>query len=277
MLINDLKTIYQENKDKNPLFIRNLLKEIIQYYILSFIGQSVWADKFIFKGGTCLRICFNLPRLSEDLDFDVVDYKAFNIVLFIESLKRYFGETLQYSNLEVKLANNKRTIYFKFPVLNEIGVISSKSETDIVFVRLDLAPVVGKKIKTVISIKSQENFYFLIKRYSLPDLFAGKILAILTREAFEGKIKKERFKGRDFFDLIWFLEKSISPNWEYLIELSGLSKTEILKRLNKKVSMVDPKFLESDLKPFLSDQKFVKNFAGNFQGLFKNYKKILKT
>ena len=275
MLINDLKTTYWENKDKNPLFVRNLLKQTIQYYILSFVGQSVWADKFIFKGGTCLKICFDLPRLSEDLDFDILDYENFELNPFIAALKKYFTETLQFSNLEIKQANNKRTIYLKFPVLKAIGVVIDESETNTIFVRLDLAPVVGKKFKTEISIKSKDNFYFLIKRYSLPDLLTGKILAILTRQAFEGKTKKERFKGRDFFDLIWFLEKSVSPNWDYLQEILKMSKKEIIKKIDNKVKEANPVFLESDLKPFLSDQKFVKDFISNFQKLYKNYKKIM--
>lgn len=275
MFLDAVKDAYSKNKEKNPILIRNILKEIIQYYVLNFIYSSSWGELFLFKGGTCLRFCFDLPRLSEDLDFDIENFQKFSLKNFLFDLNSYFVRNLQISNFNIKIAGNQRTIYLKFPILKDIGVNLGSAESNMIFVRIDLAGVVGKTYKTEISIKSTNNFSFLMRRYSLPDLFAGKLAAILTREAFEAKVKKERFKGRDFYDLIWFLEKRIKPNWSYLKEITGLKKEKVLERLEIKVQKLDTKFLITDLGPFIEDSGFISKFVKNHKELFQNYKKIL--
>lgn len=50
---------------KNNLYYEE--KEYLQYIFLNAISQ--YPENFIFKGGTCLRICFGIERASEDLDF----------------------------------------------------------------------------------------------------------------------------------------------------------------------------------------------------------------
>lgn len=276
MFLDSLKQAYFENKDRNPLLLRNTIKERIQFYVLDFIFNSVWGERLIMKGGTCLRFCFNLPRLSEDLDFDIENYKSFAIDGFTADLKSHFIKKLQYKQTGVKLANNKRTLYLKFPVLNDLGVPYTKGESNLLHVRIDLTVIPSVEYQTEVSIKSTADLSFLIKRYSLPDLFAGKICAILTRETLEGTIKTERFKGRDFYDLIWFLEKGISPDWQYIEKISSLSQKQALVKLDGKVKKVTPSLLKADLLPFFENTGFVEQFSQNFQRLYIQYKKLLE-
>lgn len=276
MFLDDLKTIYESHKKDNPVFVRNILKEVLQHYMLDFIGGSVWAQRLVFKGGTCLRICFDLPRLSEDLDFDIEHPERFTVRSFIDDLEKYFRKALQYNAFSTKRANNEGTVYVKFPVLKTIGLPTQEHESNTLFVRIDFAKTAGRAYHTELSIKSVGNFSFLIRRYALPDLFSGKISAILTREAMEGREKKERFKGRDFFDLLWFLEKGVQPNWEHLEELTGVDKEEALERLEQKIQKVTPAYLEKDLLPFFADPAFVKKFAANFHQLFSTYAAVLR-
>src|SRR3989339_667078 len=73
MLFEQLKAIVSEAKQKKVRtgYIINLIKEHLQNIVLEYIyGNKELNHKLIFTGGTCLRFCFNLPRLSEDLDFD---------------------------------------------------------------------------------------------------------------------------------------------------------------------------------------------------------------
>ena len=274
MLLDDLQTAYEHHKEDSPLFVRNALKEVLQWYMLDFIGSSAWAERLLFKGGTCLRICFDLPRLSEDLDFDVEHPRLFAMTAFVDDLETYFRKKLQYDAFSTKIANNERTLYVKFPVLKALGLAVQEHESKTLFVRLDFAKTVGSAYHTELSMKSVGNFSFLIRRYALPDLFSGKLSAILTREAMEGKEKKERFKGRDFFDLLWFLEKGVQPNWEYLKESAGLGKLEAVERLEQKIQKITPAYLEKDLLPFFADTTFVKRFAANFHQLFSTYKAL---
>jgi len=220
MLIDNLKQVYFANKNKNPLLVRNLLKESLQYYILDFVSNSVWSKKLVLRGGTSLRFCFGLPRLSEDLDFNVEDFDSFDISKFNSDILNFFTKKLQYPKLTTKISGSKKIIYLKFPILKDLGVMVRSEDTNVVHVRIDFASVPSVVYKVEVSIKSTPNFSLVIRR------FAGKISAIISRQAFEGKSKVERFKGRDFYDLVWFLQKEIQPNWKFVEKVTGLSKDE---------------------------------------------------
>jgi len=281
MLINRLRQTYLDNKGKNPLFVRSLLKEVVQFYVLDFVFNSKWGSKLILKGGTCLRFCFDFPRLSEDLDFDIEDGysiekgESFNIELFADDLKDYFVKKLQFSKLEIKMAGSQRTIYLKFPVLSDLGMSLGKSDSVILHVRIDLASAPEADYKVEVSVKSTPNLSFLIRHYSSEDLFAGKLSAILTREKIEGTVKVERFKGRDYYDLIWFLEKGFKPNWRIVSGATGMNKKDALLKLGQKIRRVSEAFLKDDLQPFFENQSFIEQFAENFHSLAGRYLKNL--
>jgi hypothetical protein len=100
---------------------------------------------------------------------------------------------------------------------------------------------------------------------------AGKIAAILKRETIEGTTKMPRVKGRDYYDLIWYLEKRTAPNWIYLQEIIGLTKSSALAKLKSKFVHLDPKVLKTDLTPFFPDPRFVDSFSQNIHALFKTH------
>ena len=276
MIVEELKFVFDKNKDKNPLYLRNLLKEQLQYYVLNFIYNSLYGEKFLFKGGTCLRFCFDLPRLSEDLDFDVKDFSYFDYQIFIKDLKEYFVSKLKYQDFEVKVSGKNRLIYLKFPILKKIGfqLEKEKPSENILFLRIDLSDILGKNFKEEISLKSTWDFSFLIKRYSLSDIFSGKLAAILSRETFDGKEKTPRFKGRDYFDIFWLKEKGIKYNFDYLKTLINIKNEEELKeRLLKKFQEAKKKInsIKQDLFSFFSESIFVENFTNNFDALVENF------
>lgn len=276
MITQSLKLVLEQNQDKNPLFVRNLLKEQLQYYVLNFIYNSVYGENFILKGGTCLRFCFEFPRLSEDLDFDVKNFSQFNLAKFRNALVFYFRSRLRFAPFSIKIAGKNKLIYLQFPVLKQINFPISKPSEDILFVRIDLAPLLKKDYKIEVSLKSTYDFSFIIKRFSLPDLFAGKIRALLQREKWEKEAREPRFKGRDFFDLWWFLEKNIRPNYSYLKSATNLDKAEIKNQLVKKVKEAAKrkKELEEDLLPFFSDADSVFNFVKNLDSLVSEVKRM---
>jgi len=276
MLIDDLKIIVDRNKEMNSLYLRNLLKEVLQIYTLNFVYTSVYADKFLFKGGTCLRFCFDLPRLSEDLDFDIKDFSNFSLERFSRDIKDYFVGKLQFRDFDLKIAGNRREIFLKFPVMDKIGLSSGLSESNILFLRIDLSPMDSESYKEEISLKTTYDFSFVIKRYSLEDLFASKIAAILGRTFRKGRGDLITFKGRDYYDLIWFLEKGVEPNYERLKDIAKInSKKEILKTLDEKVNLVKENYLKEDLLPLFKDVGFVDSFVSNFKQLYKQKRDLL--
>lgn len=276
MLIDDLKIVISRNQEENPLYVRNLLKEVLQIYTLSFVYTSVYADKFLFKGGTCLRFCFDLPRLSEDLDFDIKDFSNFSLEKFSRDIKDYFIGKLQFREFDLKIAGNKKEIFLKFPVMDKIGLISNTTESNILFLRIDLSPTDSENYKEEISLKTTYSFSFVIKRYSLEDLFASKIAAIFNRTFRKGRGDLITFKGRDYYDLVWFLEKGIKPNYKRLKDIVKLdSQDKILKKLDERVSLVKENYLKEDLLPLFKDAGFVGSFTSNFKQLYKQKRNLL--
>jgi predicted nucleotidyltransferase component of viral defense system len=274
MLIDDLRLVVERNKEfSGTLYMRNLLKEVLQLYTLNFIYTSVFTDSFLFKGGTCLRVCFELPRLSEDLDFDIKNYSRFSMEKFSREIENYFVRQLQYRDFSWKIAGNGKQLFLKFPVLDKIGLPFSPAESKVLFLRIDINPVETKNYSEEISLKTTYNFSFAIKRYSLSDLFSSKLAAVIGRSFKKGKGNKITFKGRDYFDLIWFLEKGVQPNFERLKEITKIkSKEEILHQVDKKVSLVKESYLKEDLLPLFRERTFVETFVANFKKLYKQYR-----
>lgn len=249
-----------KNKDvNNRAYLRNLLKEELQVYVLNFIYTSQYKD-LIFTGGTCLRKFYNLPRLSEDLDFNIKD-KTFDFLKFQSDLKNYFIKDLQYKDVNLKFKN--KTIMIKFPVLREIG-FSGLSDTDILFLRLDFSFGYKKEFGEERKLYSEGDFSFLANCYDFKTLMINKIDAFLNRTYKKGSNQQESFKGRDAFDIVWMLErvKKLTDNSDFLTN-------ELKKKILIKAKKINPDDLYFDLSNFFADSHFVKDFCDNFLDLVK--------
>lgn len=107
----------------NKLYQRNLKKEKLQDYILNFVYNNRKFKRLIFTGGTCLRKIYGLNRLSEDLDFDYTD--DFNINDFSKEIEKYLISKEKFTNVELKIANNQKTVFIKFPQTNKEKIFCS--------------------------------------------------------------------------------------------------------------------------------------------------------
>lgn len=278
MLLDELRKIIDGNTGYSSLFIRNLIKEKIQLYLLNYIYNSNYGENFLFKGGTCLRVCFDLPRLSEDLDFDVKNYQDLSQEGLALNLLKYLKEKLLIKDVDYKVSGQNKIIYLKFPLAKLLS-IRNWSASAITYVRIDTAPIESQFYKEEISLKSTTDFSFIIKRYSLADIFGGKIAAILIREKWEGKERQPRFKGRDFFDIFWLRQQKVFPNFNYLSEVLNIKdKKEIINLLEKKLNEGKKRLteLQNDLRPFFREQKFVEDFIKNYSQLKEDFLNYLK-
>jgi len=252
--------------------IRNYLKEYLQYPVLDFIYNGEEYNDFIFIGGSCLRVCFEGPRLSEDLDFDLPAeaWKKFDIKIFAERIATVF-RTKYLLPLEVRTQSNYR-IYLKFSVLKELG-LAGKMESDFLFVKIELNqsryPVLAIE-KTPIA---KFGYNFMAQNYKLPFLMVGKLGALFQRLWFKGAENEIDIKGRDFFDFFWYLQNKIEPDWVALQELIGIANKTDLK--NKVLDLIDKRVTEQklafDLINFFPDQMFVETFCKNYKELIMKY------
>lgn len=276
MIIQNLKSVIEKKQSlKNKDFLRNLLKEELQVFVLNFIYTSPKYKNLIFTGGTCLRKFYGLPRISEDLDFDYEG--SFDFDLLQKDLKKYFEEEIQYKNLYLKYKN--QTIFLKFPVLKEIG-FSGLNETDVLFLRVDFDFNVSANFGVEKQLFSAYDFSFLARTYDFPTLVANKTAAFLTREYKKGGEQTESFKGRDAFDLVWMLgelkKTGQSVNMKRIYDLTKIkTKNELRKRIIDKGDKITEKDLLFDLRSFFADVYFVSDFCRNFKSLLETNIKFL--
>lgn len=108
-------------------------------------------------------------------------------------------------------------------------------------------------------------------------------MAFLERDFFKGDEQATPFKGRDLFDLVWFLEKSkksgwdLKPNWDRLTKgLKIENPNEIARLIVEKVESIDKRDVYTDLLPFIESAQTLENFSDNFAFLIKeNIKNVI--
>ena len=117
---------------------------------------------------------------------------------------------------------------------------------------------------------------FLGGAHDLPTLFSNKIVAFLNRSYYSGKFQKLPFKGRDVYDLFWFIQLSakssfnLHPNKERLQKLLGnRPMDEIRKEIKEKVSQIDEDFVIKDLRPLVRDVGFLDGFKVGFKSFIE--------
>jgi predicted nucleotidyltransferase component of viral defense system len=185
------------------------LREIMQEITLLGLWRSKFFEKAAFYGGTALRILYGLDRFSEDLDFSLLSpIRGFDIdkySLALEKELRAFGFNVRVEKRNKAVITPVQSAFLKANTFNELLLIS----TDESIVQ---AVPRGQVLKIKLEVDtdpppgfSTESKYllqpipFAVRTYTLPDLFAGKMHAVLCRKW------KSRVKGRDWYDLVWYV------------------------------------------------------------------------
>ncbi len=264
-MLDSLKKFLEEKKDSPNLFKRNLVKEYLQLKVLSFLYSNPKYQNLVFYGGSCLRHCFDLPRLSEDLDFVEIK-KRINLEKLANDLKTFFDKKL---GVKIKTKIQKFRIYLKIPILYDLG-LAKKGESNFLILKIevfkDFRFCKNYKIEIIPLFKLGESI--LIRTFDLPTLMSTKIRAILKRK-WEKKDKKGKIlvkvKGRDYYDLMWYLEKKIEPNLKCIEEIK--SKRELKKKLLSVIKKIDAKSIKFDLEGLIDNKRFIEDLGNNIKNI----------
>ncbi|MEI7579210.1 MAG: nucleotidyl transferase AbiEii/AbiGii toxin family protein [bacterium] len=270
IIINRLKNRIIELKQNNTHedTIRVILKEILQDYVLAGIYLNEDFRELIFIGGTALRKLYSLNRFSEDLDFSSsgsVDlYKLGNyLILYFKQLE---FTTVDFT-IQKSAAVNRLTL--KFPILKEIGLSNLESEK----IHIKVEITTGKIFTNELFTKNLMNTPLVISSYPLSTLMSGKILACLERTFVIGNIGV-KIKGRDYYDLIWYMERGVIPNQEVLLAANPINSiVYVFNMLDKKILKISSEDLLLDLKTFFENYQAIKIWCDNFQSLYQKYRK----
>ena len=248
----------------------NALKEELQFYVLDFIYHHPEYNKWIMYGGSALRICYDLDRMSVDLDFEVshkVDSDFLNE--FKEEAEEHFAKVygVEAGFLKSSITNN-RGITLKF----RAGSLIEGYASEWVHVKVDLnqfAPPGG--VVTERMPQNHGQLSFVIRTYNLSSLMASKIAAIFlrgTRGVGEATYEE---KGRDIYDLLWYMSKKIVPDLDYLKAKNVAEAKDyrtLFTKLAVKMNNVSEENLKNDLTPLFLDPRFVANWLANWRDTF---------
>ena len=183
----------------------NIMREYLQAYTLRIMHDAGIFRTTAFLGGTALRFLYGLPRFSEDLDFSLksAHTQPYQFIELLAKIKREFSGAGYIVSVSYNDEKTVQSAFIKFEqLLFDAGLSAHKDEKFSIKIEIDTNPPEGADFKTDIV-----NKYFPISflAHDRASLLAGKMHALLNRRY---------TKGRDFFDLGWYLSrwKNLVPN-----------------------------------------------------------------
>lgn len=197
-----MKDILAELLDKSPLGVqpKSIVREYLQARILQSLQRAGAMTSICFMGGTALRFLYRTPRYSEDLDFTLEGAREpYDIDSWLRRIRSDLSAEGYDVNVERKRGEVVDTARILFPgLLAELGATAAPGEKLSIRVEVDTNPPVGAgtAVTTVRRLVTLRLYH-----HDKASLLAGKLNAILTREW---------VKGRDLFDLVWYLS---DPQW----------------------------------------------------------------
>lgn len=245
--------IHQLERAASPLAARSLVREYLQARILGALQSAGAFMHLAFHGGTALRFLYAIPRYSEDLDFALerpgptYDFRA-----YLQAIQRAF--TAEGYAVVIKLNDQKivHSAFVRFPgLLYELELSPHADEALAVKVEVDTRPPAGAGLATTV-IRRQVTLQ--LQHHDRASLLAGKLHAILQREY---------VKGRDVYDLLWYLSDPTWPLPNLTLLNNALRQTGWMDALltpdtwraavRERVLTFDWTRVTADVAPFLED------------------------
>jgi predicted nucleotidyltransferase component of viral defense system len=274
-----LKSLINRYSCQTTQDYQNALKEIMQDVALLGLWRAKFFEHAAFYGGTALRILYGLDRFSEDLDFTLLQKNNdFNFSFYEQGLKNElasFGLTVNI-NQKVKTrvssiqsaflkANTKEHI-IKIGAPKSLASVFQEQEVITIKLEIDTEPSAG------FNVQSHDLFVpipFSIRTLSLPSLFAGKMHAVLCRSW------GSCVKGRDWYDMLWFIQQNIPLNLSYLEhkmrqtehynDAGPLTSEKLKQFLEFKIEQLDIERAKEDVYRFIKDMRFLDGWS---KGIF---------
>jgi len=245
---------------------RNALKEELQYYVLNFICHHTEYKSWIMYGGSALRIIHGLDRMSVDLDFEISHAVTEE---FLEELKKEiekhflntYGAGTDFMTAKITTG---RGLLLKFHVGEELSFGHSSKQ---VHVKIDLNHFVASETVTERRPINRDQLSFVIITYNMSALMASKLAAIFLRGTRGVGEAVYQEKGRDIYDLLWYMGKKVVPDFDYLTAkgINAKDPRALFDKLTLQMNKVSDKNLEQDLEPLFVNKTFIKNWLKNWR------------
>ncbi len=227
----------------------NRLREYLQSFVLRSFHESEAFRPLAFVGGTALRFLHGLPRFSEDLDFSRVSADGYAGKNWLAKVKRDL--TLAGFNPEVTW-NDRKVVHTGWVrvagILHDAGLAAMPDQKLAIKIEIDTRPPAGARCERHLI---SRHMTFLVQHYDLPSLLSGKLHAAIARKY---------AKGRDWYDLMWYLSQRppVAPNLPLL--QNALDQTQGSGRhdarawaelVRSRLASLDIQAVHDDVSPFL--------------------------
>ncbi len=251
------------------------LREILQEIALLGLWRSKFFERAAFYGGTSLRIVHGLDRFSEDMDFSLLcPEQNFNLGRYGDALQREvraYGFDV-WTNTKIKRTPSAiQSAFLKANTLKQLLIIEAgeeivrtlpKGQQLKIKLEVDTDPPGG--FETEIAYLLQP-IPFSVRVYALPDLFAGKMHALLCRKW------KQRVKGRDWYDLVWYVTHHPTLHLSHLerrLRQSGdrdvVTPQVFRKDLHDAIDALDVDQDKRDIEPFVRNPEVLEIWSHDF-------------
>lgn len=254
------------------------LREILQELTLIGLWRAKFFEHAAFYGGTALRILHGLDRFSEDLDFTLttpgLDFSWNHYSAAVEDELNSYGFKVEISEKLKSHSSAIRSAFLKTNTLEsliQVGATESslKGMHSRVMIRIkveiDTKPFPGLHFE---QLYTKHPFPRPIRVVTKPDLFASKMHAALYRAW------KNRVKGRDWWDVIWFIRYDTPINLNHLTECmrqkgqlgqdENLTREKLIDLFMQRVMQLDIKSAQNDVRPFIKDKTLVDEWSPEF-------------
>ena len=243
---------------------RNAIFEVNQQVILAGLYNGGFFDVAAFYGGTCLRIFHGLQRFSEDMDFSLLTLdEKFDFTKYFQPIIDEFaivGRDVEIKKKEKKSFGKVESAFLKDNT--EVYDISFQTDKSIkIKIEVDTQPPLNFRTEQKLLLQPHS---FMTRCFTLPDLFAGKMHALIYRSW------KNRVKGRDWYDFEWYVRHNIPLGFTHLAERTLQFNNEVIERdmfkvqLKEKLATANMNQVKNDVLPFVKNPKELDIWSNNY-------------
>lgn len=234
---------------------RNAIFEVNQQVILAGLYNGGFFDVASFYGGTCLRIFHGLQRFSEDMDFSLLaPDDDFDFRKYFQSIIDEFtivGREVEITKKEKKNFGKVESAFLKDTT--DVYDVSFQTDKSIkIKIEVDTQPPLNFRTEQKLLLQPHS---FLTRCFTLPDLFAGKMHALVYRAW------KNRVKGRDWYDFEWYVRHNVPLGFSHLAERAlqfnneVLDKESFILRLKERLASANMNQVKRDVLPFVKNPR----------------------
>lgn len=253
-VFDEMLASYETGNDNDKL---NAVHEVMQQVALGGLYNGGFFNKAAFYGGTCLRIFHGLDRFSEDMDFSLLaPDPGFRLDPYFEAITTEFaalGRSIDITTKEKTAQSTIQSAFLKSDTA-QYDIHLGRDRKIKIKIEVDTTPPLGFSTEQKLLL---QPFSFYTNCFTLPDLFAGKMHALIYRSW------KNRVKGRDWYDFEWYVRKNVAMDFRHFCERAyqfgseepgTLTPDRFRAILKDKIKETDIRQVKDDVMPFIKEQ-----------------------